>query len=384
MTTVAIALIGVLALAGCGGLHEKGGESASPTPTRTAAAPTPTPTPTVDPIAGMTLAQKVGQLFMAGTAATAADPALVADVERGELGGIFLHGRSSAGVQATATVVAAFTSRLPAGSPRMWVATDQEGGDVQVLSGPGFDRIPTALTQAQQGAQLRASATDWGRELAAAGVNVNLAPVADIVTSPQTAPSNSPIGAMSRQYGYSESAVAAGAGAFAAGMRAAGVLPTFKHFPGLGHVGPNTDTSSGVTDTVVGPTSPDVDVYRGLTAAGPSLVMVSTAVYQRIDPSAPAAFSPAVLSLLRTQVGFEGVVITDDLSAAAQVQAWSPGDRAVLAIAAGVDVVLVSSNPSVLPAMVQAVTAKAQADPGFAQVVDAAARRVVEAKAATR
>ena len=149
-------------------------------------------------------------------------------------------------------------------------------------------------------------------------------------------------------------------------------------------MGPNTDTSSGVTDTVVGPTSPDVDVYRGLTAAGPSLVMVSTAIYQRIDPSAPAAFSPAVLSLLRTQVGFDGVVITDDLSAAAQVQAWSPGDRAVLAIAAGVDVVLVSSNPSVLPAMVQAVTAKVQADPGFAQVVDAAARRVVEAKAATR
>ncbi|MGQ3505015.1 glycoside hydrolase family 3 N-terminal domain-containing protein, partial [Enterococcus faecalis] len=85
----------------------------------------------------------------------------------------------------------------------LWVSTDQEGGDVQVLSGPGFDGIPSALDQGQQdAATLRANAATWGRQLAEAGVNMNLAPVADVVTSPETAGSNPPIGQLNREYGY--------------------------------------------------------------------------------------------------------------------------------------------------------------------------------------
>ena len=331
----------------------------------------------------MSLEQQVGQLFMVGTGAGSVDQTTLDGVIQGAIGGIFLHGRSAAGVEATSQVVPTFTSSGPAGSPKLWVSTDQEGGDVQVLTGPGFDDMPSALTQGQQSPeQLHASAAQWGAELAQAGVDMNLAPVADIVTSPETAQSNPPIGELDREYGYSEDAVIAGAGAFAAGMRDAGVMPTLKHFPGLGHVGENTDTASGVTDTVVTTDGPDVGVYTALLAQGPAVVMLSTATYANIDPSSPAAFSSTIATtLLRGQLGFDGVITTDDLSAAAEVQAYSPGDRAMMAVAAGVDLLLVSADSSVYPEMYAAVLAKAQSDPAFAARVADAARHVVTAKA---
>ncbi|MCM3695128.1 glycoside hydrolase family 3 N-terminal domain-containing protein [Microbacterium oleivorans] len=353
--------------------------SASPTPTPSA---TPTPTPTPDPVAALTLEERVGQLFMVGTRATAASPATLAAVEDRHVGGVFLSGRSREGVAATADVVADFTALdHPEGAP-LWVATDQEGGEVQVLQGRGFDAMPYGIRQADLSAdQLRASAERWGRELADAGVTLDLAPVADIVTSEATRFDNPPVGGYGRQYGYDATTVTAKAGAFAEGMRAAGILPTFKHFPGLGHVTANTDTTADVVDTTVTADGPDVDVYRPLVEAGPSAVMVSSAIYDRIDGSGPAVFSPKVLNVLREQVGFDGAVFSDDLSAAVAVSAWTPAERAVDAISAGVDVVLVSAKPSVFPAMYDAVLAEAKSDPQFAAQVDAAAARVLAAKA---
>ncbi|MDT3316001.1 glycoside hydrolase family 3 N-terminal domain-containing protein [Microbacterium sp. KSW4-11] len=355
--------------------------AATPSPS---ASPTPTPpaNPSPDPVAALTLEQRVGQLFMVGTNATTASPATLAAVADRHAGGIFLSGRSRAGIAATADVVARFTALgHPDGAP-LWVATDQEGGEVQVLQGPGFDAMPYGIRQADlSDAQLRASAEEWGRELAAAGINLDLAPVADIVTSKATRFDNPPIGGYGRQYGYDAETVAAKAGAFAEGMRDAGILPTFKHFPGLGHVAANTDTAADVVDTTVSPDGPDVAVYRPLTEAGPSAVMVSSAIYGRIDGSRPAVFSPTVVSVLRDEIGFDGVLFSDDLSAAVAVSAWSPAERAVDAISAGVDVVLVSAKPSVFPAMYDAVLAKAQSDPQFAAQVDAAAARVLAAKA---
>lgn len=209
---------------------------------------------------------------------------------------------------------------------------------------------------------------------------MNLAPVADIVP-PDSAGSNPPIGALNREYGDDADSVAAGAGAFAEGMREAGILPTLKHFPGLGHVTENTDFRSNVTDTTVTADSADLDVYRALLDEGPAVVMMSTTIYEKIDPDAPAAFSEHVISLLRDDLGFDGVVTTDDLSSAKQVSPWSPGERATEAVEAGVDLLLVSSDPSVYPEMRDAVLDKAHDDPEFAERVDEAARHVATAKA---
>jgi len=377
--TSALLVLTALALTGC--VPEP-----APTPSPTASpspSETPTPTPTADPLAGMSLDDRVGQMFMVGTSVDGADPTTLAAVTDDHIGGIFLHGRSDAGAQATASLVSTFTSAQAAGQPLLWVSTDQEGGEVQVLSGPGFDDIPSAVDQGQQDdATLRGNAATWGGQLAQAGVNMNLAPVADVVTSPETAQSNPPIGQLDRQYGYDGATVAAKAGAFASGMRDGGVLPTFKHFPGLGHVGDNTDTTSGVTDEVVTADGADVGVYSTVVPEGPAVVMLSTAIYDKIDPSAPAAFSPTVVGVLRNTVGFDGVVTTDDLSAAQQVQQWSPADRATLAVEAGIDLLLVSADSSVYPEMHQAVLSRAKSDAGFAAKVDAAVTRILAAKAA--
>ena len=101
---------------------------------------------------------------------------------------------------------------------------------------------------------------------------------------------------------------------------------TAKHFPGLGRVTGNTDTTAGVTDTVTTRTSTDITPFRAAISAGAHLLMVSSAYYSRIDASHPAVFSPTVIrGMIRGDLGFTGVVISDDLGNAKQVAAWSPG-----------------------------------------------------------
>jgi beta-N-acetylhexosaminidase len=345
--------------------------------------PTAKPTHTTDPIAGLTLAQQVGQIFMVGTTAGAAQPVTVGLIRDQALGNVFLSGRSQLGVAGTAAITASLRDAAPGALPLI-LATDQEGGQVQVLQGPGFDRIPSGVQQSTlTAAALQQQSTAWGAQLHQAGVNMDLAPVVDLVGTPAMAAANPPIGAFQRELGFSVSAVTEHADAFRAGMAASGVQTVLKHFPGLGFVGANTDTSANVTDTAVTATGADVGIYRHEIASGARNIMVSSAIYQQIDPAGPAVFSHSIVTgLLRDTLGFRGLILTDDLSGAVQVEYLSPGDRAVDAIAAGVDIVLVSKIPAVAPQMMAAVLTKAKSDPAFAKLVANAARRVVEAKRA--
>jgi beta-N-acetylhexosaminidase len=338
------------------------------------------------PLAGWTLEQKIGQIVMVGVNLAAPQQASIDAVTDSHVGNVFLQNRSSAGTEPVLDLVHQLTSQVSDDTTHgtaLFVAIDQEGGQVQTLTGPGFSTIPPALTQGSlPAADLQASATTWGHELAAAGVNLNLAPVVDIPTQDGAA-ANAPIGHYQREFGYDLTTVTTHADAFAAGMAAAGVDTAVKHFPGLGRVTGDTDTTANVTDDLTGPSSDQVASFQHAVAGGTPFVMVSTAIYALIDPTAPAAFSsPVVTGLLRGTLGFDGVVITDDLSAAAQVAAWTPGDRAIDALEAGCDIVLASKDPTVLPAMITALTQKAQTDDAFAAKVDAAVLRVLAAKRA--
>ena len=336
-----------------------------------------------DPLRGWSLEQQVGQLFMVGVDVHRQQDASWAAVRNRHVGNVFLAGRSEAAPDRVLALVRSFTDLVgqdTTHSTAMLVATDQEGGAVQVLQGPGFSRMPSALDQsAMSEADLESSATGWGRQLASVGVNLNLAPVMDLVDGDPAA--NPPIGKWGREYGSGVDQVVAHANAFSRGMRNAGVAVAVKHFPGLGRVTGNTDTTSGVTDTVTTRDDASVGVFARGIEDGAEMVMMSTAVYERIDPDAPAAFSSVVVGdLLRGDLGFDGVVITDDVSAAAQVQAWTPGERAVRAIGAGCDIVLVSAAPEQTADMVDAVVARARQDPAFAEKVRAAATRVLSLK----
>jgi Beta-glucosidase-related glycosidases len=386
---VGLAAVAVM-LVGCTTSSPVRTHSAAPTSSHPTASqtPTPTPTPRPDPLAGLTLEQRVGQLFMVGTPATYAYQTTLDDITNLHVGNVFLSGRSHAGVVATRAVVDQFIDRVaPAstGDVGLFVATDQEGGEVQVLQGPGFDPMPSAVGQGTMPpATLQADAARWGGELASAHLSMNLAPVSDLIASPAAAEDNPPIGGFDRQFGYTPETVVQHADAFRAGMNTTGIVPVIKHFPGLGAVTENTDDTSGVTDTVTTADSASVGVFRSQISSGVQCVMVSSAVYAKIDATAPAVFSKVVVqSLLRGRLGFDGVIMTDDLSAATQVAAWSPGDRAIDAIEAGADIVLVSAAPWLAEQMVDAVVQKAQSDPAFAAVVDAAARHVLALKGRT-
>jgi beta-N-acetylhexosaminidase len=213
---------------------------------------------------------------------------------------------------------------------------------------------------------------------------MNLAPVEDTVPSAAAARHNPPIGTYHREFGYRVKVVANHGRAFVLGMSEHGVVPTIKHFPGLGRVHRNTDTSSGVTDYVTTRHDRYLIPFKTSIAAGAPVVMMSTAYYHRIDPKNPAAFSSTVIrGLLRGDLGFRGVVISDDLGNTRQVAAWTPAQRAVKFIDAGGDLVL-TVNPSTLPAMYDAVLARAQRDSAFRAEVEASALRVLQLKQARR
>jgi beta-N-acetylhexosaminidase len=303
-------------------------------------------------------------------------------IERLAPGGVFLAGRSTAGMAATAATTATIQQlgSTASGGVGMFVATDQEGGQVQVLSGPGFSQIPTAKVQGRWKPEvLQAAATGWGNELRAAGVNVNLAPVADVL-SPALGTANAAIGRYDRAYGTDPRVVSDHVLAFARGMRDAGVVSTVKHFPGLGRVRDNTDFSAGVVDGQTTTTDPDLLPFSLASEAGTPWMMVSSAIYSRIDPEQPASFSAAIITtLLRERIGYRGLIVSDDLGRATQVAAVPPGQRAVRFLRAGGDIVL-TADPVALAPMIDEVMSTATSDPEFAGRITDAERRIVEAK----
>jgi beta-N-acetylhexosaminidase len=333
-------------------------------------------------LGGLSLAQQVGQLFLVGVDGDVAGPALTA-AERSYHFGSLLLNKTSAGTAQLAAQTAAMQELAPSATAgiRFFIAANQEGGEIQQLSGPGFATMPSAL---QQGtlpvAALRADAANWGTDLRAAGVNLNLAPVMDVV-APGTAASNAPIGQLDREFGFSPVTNGEHGAAFIQGMAAAGVMSVAKHFPGLGRVTGNTDFTANVTDNVTTATDPYLNSYKAAISAGVPMVMVALATYTKIDPTRLAVFSPVVMKLLRGPLGFSGVIVSDDLGQAIAVQAIPPGNRATGFLAAGGDLI---TSQSLAPAeqMASAVLAKAEGDAAFRATVNAAARQVLAAKRA--
>ena len=323
----------------------------------------------------LSLAEQVGQLFMMGV--YSARDWEVGLLRRHHVGAGILLGSSTAGVLTTAAKVRQVKQaggRLP-----ILIAVDQEGGIVQRLQGPGFERIPSAADQAAwPDDELRARATVWGQQLKSAGVDLNLAPVADVVPA-GLADVNAPIGRLRRGFGSDPDVVAAKAGAFIAGMRAAGVATTVKHFPGIGQVRGNTDFTTGVTDTVTSADDPLLLPFAQAVRDGVDAVMVSTVRYERIDPDSLAVFSPTVISLVRVKFSFDGVIISDDLGAAASVRSVPAEERGRRFVAAGGDLVI-NATPSLMGRMIDGVLDAARKDARLRQRIPEAATRVVTLK----
>jgi beta-N-acetylhexosaminidase len=392
-----ICAVVALALGGCSGgpsgTRTSAASSSAPASTGATASATPTtasPSPTPDAAAAcvsstveaLTPQQRLGQLFMVGFDTSASLGSLDGLVRRSHVGNvIYLGGWDGADkVTRTSEHLQGLVSGKSTGDVGLLIAADQEGGEVHQLRGEGFTRPPSAKQQAtMSSAALTRAATGWARELKAAGVNVNLAPVTDTVPA-KIGRDNGPIGRYARQYGSDPETVERASSAFLEGMLAGGVEGTVKHFPGLGRIRNNTDFSAtGITDDVTDANDPFLQPFAAGVKAGAGLVMVGSARYSKLDPKVPAMFSaPIVTDLLRGDLGYDGVVITDDVNARA-VRSTPAPQRAVRFIDAGGDIVL-TGNAGVAPAMIAAVEAKAAEDEAFAAKVDASVQRVLTLK----
>lgn len=334
-------------------------------------------------LAGLTEPQRVGQLLMVSASLSGVSQTSKDAITRYHVGSVILAGRSSAGVTSVRRMTNGLqklaTASATGGVP-LFVSTDQEGGQVQTLSGPGFSRIPTAVRQGSlSSTTLRTDWVRWGGQLAAAGVNLDLAPVLDTVPAGSTS-TNQPIGRYQREYGTKPSTVTAAGLSVVRGLHVAGVEATVKHFPGLGRASGNTDTTYGVVDKVTTRHDSYITPYAAATrTADAGVVMVSLATYTKIDAKHRAVFSPTVIGgMIRHDLGFTGVVISDAMNAVA-LRDVSPGQRAVRFIGAGGDLAL-TDQPSDIKAMASALLSRASSDAKFRAKVDAACLRVLLAK----
>lgn len=230
-----------------------------------------------------------------------------------------------------------------AGRP-LFIAADAEGGRVMRLS-PRLGYPPTLpareLGERDDPAFTEAEARRMGLMLREAGINWNLAPVVDVAVNP----TNPAVVALGRAYSADPARVSAHARAFVEGMHEAGVLTALKHFPG--HGSSRSDSHQGFTDVSdTARLSVELRPYRALIAAGLADSVMTAHVFNRgLDPWDPATLSRfTVRRVLRGWLHYDGVAVSDDLLMGAIAQHYGLEDAAVLALGAGVDVLLISQN----------------------------------------
>ena len=295
--------------------------------------------------------------------ATPPKSSFLAHVQNGDMGGVIFvsHWSSSAQIAAAGAKVRAAACR---GGAPILLAVDQEGGAIRRL--PWAE--PAASARAL-GATSAAHIATEGRATAAAlrkaGIDIDFAPVADTELSPRSFLGD-------RTFSTDPTVVARDVAAFVDGLQSGHIAATAKHFPSLGAATLNTD------DHVVSVRRVRLQPFRSAIAAGVQLVMVSNASYPLLDPSEdPAVFSrPIVTGLLRGELGFDGVVVTDALDAPAPASTPHAPARA---ISAGVDLLLYTSASAARRGY-ESLLADAQASPVLRTRIAAAAARIQSLK----
>lgn len=294
-----------------------------------------------------TLAPELGQLLLVGFTGTAADadPGIERLLCQARAGGVVLFARNIVDASQLARFTAALRERARACTGRpLLIAIDAEGGRVMRLgTAAGYTETLSAadLGQSNDLAVTELEARRIGARLRGAGINWNLAPVVDVGYNP----ANPVIVGEGRSYGANPLLVTLHARAFMRGMRDEGILTALKHFPG--HGSSFADSHHGFVD-VTDTANPDLEFlpYRTLIAERVvESVMTAHVVNRHLDQWHPATLSrPIVTGLLRGRLGFDGLVVSDDLRMGAIERYYGLGDAAVRTLAAGVDVLLIAED----------------------------------------
>ena len=358
----------------------------SPTPTPE---PTPTPDPIAEAVAAMTTEQKVSQLLVAGIEGTQLGQDAVQAVQDYQVGGVILFGRNveSAGQLAELTNG---LKDLNGDYTPLFLCVDQEGGRVDRMP-PEVERTPSAWSVGQTldtegvGAAYGALLAE---ECAAFGFNMDFAPSLDIWSNPD----NTVIG--DRAFGNDwEWTAFFGMSAVESMEEQGGVIPVVKHFPGHGDTLVDSHVALPVVDKSLEELWQSELVPFNMTLnqedyfgaqAGPSApaVMVAHILLSRVDPDYPASLSHRVVtSLLREEMGFDGVVCTDDLTMGAVSNTYGMGEAAVLAVEAGCDLLLVCHGADNLTAARDALLEAVDSGRISPERLDESVKRILSLKA---
>lgn len=318
----------------------------------TAPAATEQETIPVDPvrqmISDMSLEQRVGQLFLARCSADTA----VEDVQKYHLGGLVLFGDDFEG-QTPDSMKQSIAAYQEAAEKPLLIAVDEEGGDVTRISRfPAFrDRRFCSLRKRYDRGGLEAVLTEEEekcRLLSDLGINVNLGPVCDVTT-------DSDAFMYARSLGQDAETTAQVTASIVNLMGAFRVGSVLKHFPGYGN---NTDTHTGIavdSRSLSELEAQDFIPFAAGIQAGCGAVMVGHIIAEAFDPELPASLSPAVHRYLREDLGFSGVIMTDDLVMQAITDQYGAGEAAVMAVLAGNDLLCSTEYAVQYEAVLQAV-----------------------------
>lgn len=360
LLTSAVTLAGTLACSASpsrSATDEQAGPQATPLSTSTTLPAAPAAPACGDGaalLASMSTRDKLAQLLVVGVT-DGADAKAVVDQQH--VGGIFVGSWTDRSMLSDGTVAALANTAAPLPPA---ISVDEEGGRVQRLSDLiGSQPSPRELARTNTPEQVRDIAFARGQKMRALGITIDFAPVVDVTEEPD----DEVIG--DRSFGSDPAQVTAYAGAYAQGLRDAGLLPVLKHFPGHGHASGDSHVGGVVTPPLDALQADDLVPYRELLTAAPVAVMVGHMQVPGLTGDDPASLSPAAYDLLRSGgyggPPFGGLVFTDDLSGMGAITDRYGVPEAVLrSLRAGTDVALwltTAEVPAVLDRLEAAVTA---------------------------
>jgi beta-N-acetylhexosaminidase len=316
-----------------------GGSAGGAVPATTAATTT---TATVV-ASGPTIAQLIGQKLVVRMEGLTPSADLLGRIRRGEVGGVVLFGANITTLSALRTLTAKLRGAAAAGGrPRLLIAVDQEGGPVKRIPWAPPTLSPAAMGTLGLASVAHTQGLETGAALRGLGINVDFAPVVDVPAS--TASFMYQAG---RTWSFSAIRTSGVANAFATGLESAGVEPVMKHFPGLGFATRNTDTSVVTISASRAALAPGLLPYQRAIPKHIPMIMLSNATYTAYDRYRAAGWSPAIVrTLLRHDLGFAGVTITDALDGTAKALGVTTSRLALLAAIAGTDMILVTGSES--------------------------------------
>lgn len=292
----------------------------------------------------------IGQMLMAGFRGYSvdADSPIIRDIRERHLGGVVLFdydvelGKPERNIKSPEQVLKLNSDLAAAAEIPLLIAVDQEGGRVQRLKAAyGFTETPSAQELGQgPDSGVAAAGEQVGRTLLEAGFNLDFAPVADVDVNPESPA----IGRIGRSFSADPERVAECDRIFLEGLSAHGVVGCLKHFPGHGSAG--ADSHLGVTDVTETWSEKELIPYKRLIRNGAAQVIMTAHIFNaKLDPRYPATLSQTVITgLLRERLGFNGVVITDDMNMKAIADEYGLDEAIRLAIEAGADILLFGNN----------------------------------------